>query len=134
MAWHSEGVSFKLRPRHSFPDAAELQKTQEKMTRAWLRTFLWVESLGLNENFSNAEHYARSRARLFPEMEPWRRLALHLRDWWKRGASLASWFDYPRAALQRALTSYPEPHDLEAAASRDGTANRRTEPTAEVYN
>ena len=55
------------------------------------------------KNFPDAEHYASLPARLFPEMQPWRNLALHLRDRWKRGASLASWFDYPRAALQRAL-------------------------------
>ena len=121
MAWHAQGVSFKLRPRHRYPDPAELQKTQEKMTRACLNTFLWVESIRLNEKFSNAKQYAACRARLFPEMQPWRNLALHLRDRWKRGASLARWIDYPRAALQRALVlMMSEPRDFEAAARSMG--------------
>ena len=117
VAWHDEGVTFKFHPRHRYPSESELQETQEKMTRIWLQTFLWVESLRLSQKFSDAEHYAKHPARLFPELQPWRNFALHVRDRWKRGASLANWFDYPRAALQRALVLLIDsPGDFEGAA------------------
>jgi hypothetical protein len=103
VAWHSDGVSFKFHPRHRYPPAAELQKVQEQLAATWLRTFLWVESLRLNKTFSDAGGYASYRGRLFPETGPLRNFALHARDRVKRGASLPHWFDYPRAALQRAL-------------------------------
>jgi hypothetical protein len=121
VAWHDEGVTFKFHPRHRYPSEAELQETQGKMTRAWLQTFLWVESLRLHQKFSDAAHYAKHPARLFPEMQPWRNLALHVRDRWKRGASLASWFDYPRAPLQRALVLLIDrPSDFAGAADAMG--------------
>jgi hypothetical protein len=121
MAWHEEGVTFKFHPRHRYPSEGELKETQEKIARVWLHTFLWVESLRLHQKFSDAEHYAKYAARLFPEMQPWRNLAVHLRDRWKRGASLASWFDYPRAALQRALVLLIHgPCDFEGAAAAMG--------------
>ena len=121
MAWHDEGVTFKFHPRHRYPTENQLHETQGKMTRIWLQTFLWVESLRLSQKFSDAEHYAKHPARLFPEMQPWRNLTLHLRDRWKRGASLASWFDYPRAALQRALVLLiHSPCDFAGAANAMG--------------
>ncbi|MEI8341749.1 MAG: hypothetical protein WCH43_09475 [Verrucomicrobiota bacterium] len=117
VAWHGEGVEFKLHPRHCFPPAAELRESQGKITALWLSTFLWLESRRLGRNFSGPGEYAAFRGRLFPGMNPMRNLALHARDRIRRGGALPHWFDYPRAALQRSLVCVlqPEPDDPQAA-------------------
>ncbi len=103
VGWHTAGVRFKLHPRHLRPPPADLEDAQEELSRVWMSTFLWVESQRLGSEFGTAAAYARHPGRLFPRKRPWRNLALHLRDKVKRGSALPGAFDYPRAALQRAL-------------------------------
>lgn len=107
VAWHAEGVAFKLRPRHRERTAAELATAQDELTAAWLAVFLWVEGRRLGETFLEAADYAECRGRLFPETPVWRNVALHARDRLKRGEALpmGGWTDYPRATLQRALVA-----------------------------
>ena len=101
--WHAQGVEFKLHPRHRHPSGAELEATQEAVSKVWMRTFLWLESLRLEARFATASDYAGSSGRLFPRTNPVRNAVLHLRDRFRRGAALPGLWDYPRAALQRAL-------------------------------
>jgi hypothetical protein len=117
VAWHSEGVEFKLHPRHRFPSAAELREAQGKIAALWLSTFLWLESRRLGKNFAKPSDYAAFPGRLFPGTNPVRNFALHARDRFRRGGALPGWFDYPRAALQRALACALQPElDFKSAA------------------
>ena len=105
VAWHAEGVAFKLRPRHRARTAAELAEAQAELAAAWLQVFLWVEGRRLGKTFTGAEDYADFRGRVFPDTAVWRNFALHARDRLRRGEALPGWLDYPRAALQRALVA-----------------------------
>jgi hypothetical protein len=107
VAWHAEGVAFKLRPRHRERTAAELAGDQAGLTAAWLEVFLWVEGRRLGKVFSGAAGYVEFKGRLFPETPRLRNAALHARDRMRRGEALpmGGWPDYPRAALQRALVA-----------------------------
>ncbi len=101
--WHAEGVAFKLYPRHEVLEAARLAATQIELVAVWLRTFLWLESRRLGVAFATPERYLEWGGRLFPGENRLRNLALHLRDRLRRGGALPGRFDYPRAALMRAL-------------------------------
>ena len=115
--WHGAGVEFKLNPRHRHPSAPELKRTQETLSQVWMRTFLWLESRRLNVPLSSADGYAYFPGRLFPETSPFRNALLHCRDRFRRGAALRGLWDYPRAALQRALALLlREPSDSAGAA------------------
>lgn len=107
VAWHQEGVAFKLRPRHRATEAGALAAAQAELTAAWLEVFLWVEGRRLGRVFATGEAYARGAGRLFPDTPAWRNAALNARDRLKRGEALPvrGWADYPRAALQRALVA-----------------------------
>ena len=101
--WHTDGVEFKLHPRHDFPGIATLRARQEELTQVWLRTFLWTESIRLKQPFPDPTAYANSHARLFPDSSALKNLALRARDQLRLGSRLPAPFDYPRSALQRAL-------------------------------
>lgn len=107
--WHDQGVDFKLRPRHVATGKADLEEQQTQLAGAWLRTFLWLESRRLGRTFADASAYANDGGRLFPETPRLRNVALRLRDKKNRGGALPGWTDYPRAALQRALTLGVDP-------------------------
>jgi hypothetical protein len=103
VAWHAEGLEFKLRPRHEHPGAEVLARRQTELLAVWVRTFLWLESLRLGQRFAQAREYADYARRLFPASPIWRNALLHARDRLRRGMRLRGWMDYPRAALQRVL-------------------------------
>lgn len=102
--WHASAVDFKFHPRHDESSStAALDEIQEELEAAWRKVFLWLESVRLDTPFNNVEQYALHHGRMFPEFAVARNLALHARDRLKRGNQPGSWFDYPRAPLQRAL-------------------------------
>lgn len=101
--WHTSGVLFKLHPRHEFPGTPFLSQRQTEMTQVWLRTFLWAESVRLKRIWPEADAYASDAARIFPESSALKNVALRVRDRLRLGSRLPGLFDYPRAALQRAL-------------------------------
>ena len=107
--WHKQGVEFKLHPRHQNPEPAELQKIQNDICKVWMRTFLWLESNRLKTRFHTPEDYAGYSGRLYPQTSPWRNLSLAVRDRLQRDGMLTGIFDYPRAALQRALVLLLQP-------------------------
>ena len=109
VAWHEGAVEFKLHPRHEHPPHEILIQRQNELTAAWTLVFLWLESIRLGQAFRTVEDYAASKRRLFPEFPPMRNWLLHLRDRLRRGRPPRGWFDYPRAALQRALTLLLQP-------------------------
>jgi hypothetical protein len=120
VAWHDEGLAFKLRPRHVQLGRAAMQAAQDELAAAWLRTFLWLEGLRLAREFADARAYAAYGGRLFPETSRLRNLALRLRDRRSRGGVLPAYPDYPRGALQRALVLAVDP-----AVEPDATALAR---------
>ncbi len=101
--WHAAGVEFKLRPRHTDLTRAALEASQAEFAAVWRRTFLWLETRRLGQEWPTARAYATAPSRLFPQVPAWRGLLLHARDRLRRGGALPGWCDYPRAALQRAL-------------------------------
>ena len=101
--WHASAVGFKFHPRHENPACETLRARQNELTAAWTEVFLWVESIRLRHAFRAPADYAVWPGRLFPEFSPARNFLLHLRDRLRRGTPPRGWFDYPRAALQRAL-------------------------------
>lgn len=103
--WHADGVQFKLQPRHRHPGAAALAEENRELTAAWLNVFLWLESRRLRTDLRRGADYLAQPGRLFPRASPVRNFLLHARDRVRRGAALPEWFDYPRAALQRALVA-----------------------------
>jgi hypothetical protein len=107
--WHTEGVDFKLHPRHHDRSSESLQDAQPELATAWLRTFLWLEQRRLGRQFATAADYANAGPRLYPRTSRLRNGLLHLRDLKNRGGALPGWWDYPRAALQRALVQLVDP-------------------------
>ena len=108
-SWHAAAVAFKFHPRHENPPLEILRARQTELTAAWSAVFLWVESHRLRHDFHTATDYATYPGRLFPEFPPARNFLLHLRDRLRRGTPPRGWFDYPRAALQRALVLLLQP-------------------------
>src|SRR5438034_1336380 len=80
-----------------------LRQKQRAFAATWRNLFLWVESNRLQHDFKTAREYAEYPVRLFPEFSAIKNFALHARDRLQRGTPTRGWFDYPRAALQRAL-------------------------------
>ena len=107
--WHTEGTAFKLSPRHTQVDVSLQKAAQAQLARAWLETFLWLESKRLGRSYQSADGYAHATQRLFPETPRWRNVALRLRDRRSRGGALPYWTDYPRAALLRVLVKLVDP-------------------------
>lgn len=109
VAWHDDGVDFKLHPRHAVVDRNALVTMQAELAIAWRQTFLWLEGRRLGVPLNTAADYTDWRGRLFPETARGRNVLLHVRDWRARGGTLPGWTDYPRAALQRALVRLVDP-------------------------
>ena len=107
--WHASAVEFKLHPSHENPARETLRARQTELVAAWTEVFLWLESIRLRQDFRAAADYAAWPGRLFPEFPPARNFLLHLRDRLRRGTPPRGWFDYPRAALQRALVLLLQP-------------------------
>jgi hypothetical protein len=100
--WHAEGAAFKRRPTAP-PELAAMRALQVELTPAWMALFFAVESQRMGQPIESATRYARLRRRLFPDSAVWRNYLLVLRDRLRRGGHLSPVWDYPRAALQRAL-------------------------------
>jgi len=120
-AWHTEGVEFKLRPRHRQTEADALRQSAHDLEEVWLRVFLWLEEKRLGASFDSGPAYAASSGRLFPDTPTLRNFALHLRDRLRRGGALPGWTDYPRSALLRALVQLLSSNDEKVAATCLGT-------------
>lgn len=135
--WHEAGVKFKLHPRHEQPSRNELAARQTEIVAAWRELFLWVESTRLGRSFGTAREYAEFRGRLFPESSPAKNWLLHFRDRLRRGRPPRGWFDYPRAALQRALVLLLEPNPAEPQLRRilalSSNASASAKMIAETY-
>jgi hypothetical protein len=93
-----------------------LHERQRELAAVWSETFLWLESRRLRHDFPTAAEYAAWPGRLFPNFPIMRNFLLHLRDRLRRGKPPRGWFDYPRAALQRALVLLIESPTAPAAA------------------
>ncbi len=124
--WHTQGVQFKLQPRHLHPGAAALADENRELTAVWLEVFLWLESRRLGKAIKNGADYLALSGRLFPHSSRLRNFSLHVRDLMRRGLALPGWLDYPRAALQRALVAAHSVDLSEAAAARCVSESRRS--------
>ena len=109
VAWHTEGVDFKMHPRHRADGETDLDSAQSELAVAWLNTFRWMEQRRLGRSFQSSPDYANDSGKKYPETSGMKNLLIHLRDLKSRGGALPGWFDYPRAALQRALVRLVDP-------------------------
>lgn len=109
VAWHTEGVDFKLHPRHQAGGELDLGSAQTELAEAWLHTFRWLEQHRLGRSFAGSQAYAHDAGKIYPETSGLKNLLIRLRDLKSRGGALPGWFDYPRAALQRALVRLVDP-------------------------
>lgn len=109
VGWHTAGVEFKMHPRHQTNGERDLDSAQNELAVAWLDTFRWLEQRRLGRSWENSADYARDPGKIYPETSGLKNLLIHLRDVKSRGGALPDWFDYPRAALQRALVRLVDP-------------------------
>lgn len=107
-ARYAQAVAFKLAPSPA-PGLEQLQRRQQELTELWRKIFLELESARLGQPLHSAERYIQLKSRLFPDSSVARNLLLGLRDRLRRGGGLQPRWDYPRAALQRALLALLEP-------------------------
>ncbi len=102
-AWHAEGVTFKLHPHRRDGQPEEQLPVLEDLRRAWLGTFLWIESRRLGASFGSAEDYGAFRGRLFPDEGRWGNVLRQVRDLRRPERLPFSASDHPRAAIWRSL-------------------------------
>lgn len=108
LARYTQAVAFKLEPSPP-PELEQLQRRQQELTELWRNMFLELESTRLGQSFSSSGCYIQSKQRLFPDFPVWRNLLLGWRDRLRRSGGVQPMWDYPRAALQRALLALLEP-------------------------
>ncbi len=103
VAWHAEGLSFKLHPRHQNIPPSAWQKTLEELRRAWVSTFLWIESRRLGVGFENARDFKNCRGRIFSAEPVWNNLMRQARDLRRSSRVPFLWGDHPRAPIWKSL-------------------------------
>ncbi len=97
-------AEFKLHPRPCARTWEELRADNAALRAMWEGVFLRVESRRTGREFESLEAYAAGRRRLFGgEVPLWRAPLFALRDALRYRACLKPVWDYPRAALMRAL-------------------------------
>lgn len=102
-AWHAEAVDFKLHPRHGGAPPSAWREPLTELRRAWLSTFLWVESRRFGQTFGSAADYAAFRGRLFPADPAWGNLLRQVRDLRRASRVPFCGGDHPRSAIWKAL-------------------------------
>jgi hypothetical protein len=103
MRWHAEGVAFKFRPTDSARSPAEWAEPLHLLRKAWLSTFLWIESRRLGHQMSYPADYARSLLKIFPDEPPLKNVIRQIRDL-RRPAHLPfCGGDHPRSRIWKAL-------------------------------
>lgn len=103
VAWHAEGVAFKFRPADSRRPPSEWAAPADRLRRAWISTFLWIESRRLAAGFATPAGYASSHKRIFPAEPAAKNLIRQLRDL-RRPAHLPfCWGDHPRSRIWKSL-------------------------------
>lgn len=100
---YEAAVQFKLHPASSPLNLDGLRDDNRRLSTVWKEVFLAVENRRLGTTFRDGREYVLTRRRLYPAASRWRCLALAMRDRLRRGGSIGSFWDYPRAALQKAL-------------------------------
>lgn len=103
VAWHAEGLSFKLHPRHTDFPPADWKQPLEELRRAWVSTFLWIESRRLGLRFENARDYKDCRGSHFSAEPVWSNLMRQARDLRRSSRVPFLWGDHPRSAIWKSL-------------------------------
>lgn len=101
--WHADGVEFKLHPHRRDGTREEQLPVLEELRRAWLGTFLWIESRRLGAGFESAADYAGFRGRLFPEESRSGNFLRRIRDLRRPERLPFGTADHPRAAIWKSL-------------------------------
>lgn len=115
---HSEGVDFKLSPRHEGLAPTDWHQPLEELRAAWVSTFLWCEGRRRNTSFADARTYAGQRGRLFASEYAGANLLRHARDLRRKERVPFSVTDHPRAAVWKSLALLLDRPADEAAAGR----------------
>ncbi len=127
VAWHAEAIGFKLNPRHENVLPSAWQKPLDELRRAWLSTFLWIESRRLRARFETARDYRDYRGRLFPGEPAWSNLLRQARDLRRPAHVPFRGGDHPRSAIWKSLALLMEgdASGAESAARLLGTPGLR---------
>ncbi|MDX6765652.1 MAG: hypothetical protein SFU85_02565 [Candidatus Methylacidiphilales bacterium] len=117
LAWHAEGVEFKLHPVHRAAGRQALEQSQADLQRVWASTWLWLESVRLGHGWDDLAAYAQWKGDLVPGGSGLRSFLLRVRDGLRYREVLPNWSRAPRASLMRALAAvHGGREDLAAAA------------------
>jgi hypothetical protein len=132
VAWHAEGVAFKLRPHFPGRTMEEWQELVREMITAWLSTFLWLEGLRLGFAPGSSGDYLHRRGRFFPEEAGWKNLLRQLRDRGRdRGIPWTGW-DHPRSLVWKGLVGLLAAKEVPPIARALGLPGEAAAPQVEI--
>lgn len=118
---YEAAVEFKLRPRPREMSWAQRRAENFALCRRWEKVFLQVEAMRTGRSFDSLGAYASRRGRLFGgEVPLWKAPLFALRDVVRHRGFLRPVWDYPRAALMRALCCLLDQENHPAALGRVG--------------
>jgi hypothetical protein len=101
---YNSAVEFKLSPKLKDLSWAQLRVENAELCGRWEKVFLQIESERMGRPFESLKAYATGRKRLFRgEVPLWKGPLFAARDALRYRACLKPVWDYPRAALMRAL-------------------------------
>ncbi|MFZ4681016.1 MAG: hypothetical protein ACOYMS_00820 [Terrimicrobiaceae bacterium] len=101
--WHAEGVAFKFRPTDSGRPPADWIEPIDRLRRAWLSTFLWIEERRLSTAFRGPGSYAGNSKKLFPDEPALKNVVRQIRDLRRPEHLPFCWGDHPRSRIWKAL-------------------------------
>jgi len=102
-AWHTEGVAFKFRPTDSGRPPADWAEPIDRLCRAWLSTFLWIEARRLSAGFPRPDDYAFSSKKIFPKEPVFKNVIRQIRDLRRSEHLPFCGGDHPRSQIWKSL-------------------------------
>jgi hypothetical protein len=101
--WHAEGVAFKFRPKDSGRPPADWTGLIDRLRRAWISTFLWLEARRLSAVFPSPASYAACSKNIFPDESAVKNVIRQIRDLRRPEHLPFCWGDHPRSRIWKAL-------------------------------
>jgi hypothetical protein len=100
---HTDGLEFKLRPHRCRDSRPVLREEHDRVSRAALAVWLWLERRRLKRPFASARAYASDKAPKCPEISRWKSRAVSARSFGIFSAILPRSDRYPRERLLNTL-------------------------------
>lgn len=114
LAFHKDGVSFKLRPCPGTATRAELQSLHESVTKAAWAVWSWQENKRLGIPLVSPIKYGKTKNKC-PEASAWKNPLIRFRVFGMKGLLSPLAFRYPREGLLNTLSLLLWAPDLVAA-------------------